>query len=362
MYIYQNKNWPHFTWNETKILNLLAQVKLTQGLLLGKMQNIGFNMQDNALLQALTEEILKSNQIEGQRLDIEQVRSSIARKLGLHSEDISVSRNIEGSVDMMLDAVQNYNAPITKARLCAWHKNMFPEGKSGFYNIKVGDYRDDKLGPMQVVSGPMGEEKVHYQAPDASVLNSELNKMFEFINKDEIDNLLKAAIVHLWFVILHPFDDGNGRIARALSELLLARSENSSNRFYSMSSQIARERKQYYKQLEITQQGDLDITEWLEWFLNTLENAIKNSDELLKSVLAKANFWKQHQGETFNDRQSKILNMFFDGFSGNLTSTKWAKICKCSQDSASRDIVDLVKRGILEQIGAGRNTHYKLKK
>ena len=360
MYIYQNKNWPHFTWNNTKILNLLAQVKLAQGLLLGKMQNIGFNMQDNALLQALTEEILKSNQIEGQRLDIEQVRSSIARKLGLHNEDISVSRNIEGSVDMMLDAVQNYNAPITKTRLCAWHKNMFPEGKSGFYTIKAGDYRDDKLGPMQVVSGPIGVEKVHYQAPDASVLNSELNKMFEFINKDETDNVLKAAIVHLWFVTLHPFDDGNGRIARALSELLLARSETSSNRFYSMSSQIAKKRKDYYKQLEITQHGDLDITEWLEWFLITLENAIKNSDELLESVLAKANFWKQHQGKTFNDRQSKMINMLFDGFNGNLTSTKWAKICKCSQDTASRDIADLLKHNILEQIGAGRNTHYKL--
>ena len=361
MYIYQNKNWPHFTWSNTKILNLLAQVKLAQGLLLGKMQNIGFNMQDNALLQALTEEILKSNQIEGQRLDIEQVRSSIARKLGLHNEDISVSRNIEGSVDMMLDAVQNYNAPITKARLCAWHKNMFPEGKSGFYTIKAGDYRDDKLGPMQVVSGPIGVEKVHYQAPKASVLNDELNKMFEFINKDETDNVLKAAIVHLWFVTLHPFDDGNGRIARALSELLLARSENSSNRFYSMSSQIAKKRKDYYKQLEITQHGDLDITEWLEWFLITLENAIKNSDELLESVLAKANFWKQHQGKTFNDRQSKMINMLFDGFNGNLTSTKWAKICKCSQDTASRDIADLLKHNILEQIGAGRNTHYKLK-
>lgn len=361
MYIYQNEKWPHFTWDKTKIFNLLAQVKLAQGLVLGKMQNIGFNMQDNALLQTLTEEILKSNQIEGQLLDIAQVRSSIARKLGLHSEDISVSRNIEGSVDMMLDAIQNYSAPVTKKRLCAWHKNMFPEGKSGFYTIKAGDYRDDKLGPMQVVSGLMGLEKVHYQAPNAKVLNGEMEKLFKFIDKDETDNVLKAAIAHLWFVTLHPFDDGNGRIARALSELLLARSENSSNRFYSMSSQIAKERKQYYKQLEITQQGDLDITEWLKWFLITLENAIKNSDELLKSVLAKANFWKQYQGETFNDRQSKIINMLFDGFSGHLTSSKWAKICKCSQDSAGRDIADLLKRNILEQIGAGRNTHYKLK-
>ena len=214
---------------------------------------------------------------------------------------------------------------------------------------------------MQVVSGPMGQEKVHYQAPDAPLLNAEMEKLFHFINTDEMDNVLKAAITHLWFVILHPFDDGNGRIARALSELLLARSEASANRFYSMSSQIAKNRKEYYKQLEITQQGDLDITEWIEWFLQTLEQAIKDSDELLKNVLAKATFWKQHQGEAFNDRQSKMLNMLFDGFKGNLTSTKWAKICKCSHDTASRDISDLQQRGILEQIGAGRTTHYQLK-
>ena len=362
MYIYQNENWPHFTWNETKILALLSQVKLAQGLLLGKMQNIGFAMQDNALLQTLTEEILKSNQIEGQLLDVAQVRSSIARRLGLPNEDIPVARDVDGTVEMMLDAIQHYTDPVNKARLCAWHKNMFPDGKSGFYTIKAGDYRDDALGPMQVVSGPMGNEKVHYEAPAATVLNGEMDKLFEFINTDKTDNVLKAAIVHLWFVILHPFDDGNGRIARALSELLLARSENSVNRFYSMSSQIAKERKEYYKQLEITQQGDLDITDWLEWFLLTLQHSIQNSDELLKTVLAKATFWKQHTGETFNDRQSKMLNMLFDGFTGNLTSTKWAKICKCSHDTASRDIADLQQRGILEQIGAGRTTHYILNK
>ena len=362
MYIYQNENWPHFTWNETKILALLSQVKLAQGLLLGKMQNIGFAMQDNALLQTLTEEILKSNQIEGQLLDVAQVRSSIARRLGLPNENIPVARDVDGTVEMMLDAIQHYTDPVNKARLCAWHKNMFPDGKSGFYTIKAGDYRDDALGPMQVVSGPMGNEKVHYEAPAATVLNGEMDKLFEFINTDKTDNVLKAAIVHLWFVILHPFDDGNGRIARALSELLLARSENSANRFYSMSSQIAKERKEYYKQLEITQQGDLDITDWLEWFLLTLQHAIQNSDELLKTVLAKATFWKQHTGEPFNDRQSKMLNMLFDGFTGNLTSTKWAKICKCSHDTASRDIADLQQRGILEQIGAGRTTHYKLNK
>lgn len=261
---------------------------------------------------------------------------------------------------MLLDAAQYYNAPVNKKRLCAWHKNMFPSGKSGWYAIQTGCYRDDKLGPMQVVSGPMEMEKVHYQAPDASVLDGKMEKLFDFVNNDKTDNVIKAGIIHLWFVILHPFDDGNGRIVRALTELLLARSENRPTRFYSMSSAIEKERKMYYKQLEITQRGDLDITECLVWFLKTLEKAIKNADVLLKTTLDKAKFWGKHQREFFNERQSKMLNRLFDGFKGHLTSTKWAIICKCSQDSASRDISDLQRRGILKQLGAGRNTHYML--
>lgn len=361
MYIYQNTNWPHFRWDKTKILDILAKVKWSQGLLLGKMQHLGFALKDNALLQSLTEEILKSNEIEGNRLDIRQVRSSIARKLGITSEEtMPSSRDIDGTVDMMLDAIGHYEAPITKSRLCAWHKQMFPTGKSGWYAIQTGCYRDDKLGPMQVVSGPMGAERVHYQAPAADVLDSEMNKLFKFINEDPLDNLIKAGVAHLWFVILHPFDDGNGRIARALTELLLARSEGSSQRFYSMSSSIEKDRKEYYQQLEITRSEDLDITNWLEWFLNTLHTAINNSDGLLKTTLAKASFWNKHMGENFNERQTKMLNKLFDGFKGHLTSTKWALLCKCSQDTASRDIADLQKRNILAQIGAGRNTHYIL--
>lgn len=363
MYIYQNEHWPAFTWDKIKILDLLAKVKLSQGLLLGKMQNLGFAMKDNALLQSLAEEILKSNKIEGQLLDVQQIRSSIARKLGIQTEEgIAVSRDIEGTVDMMLDAVQHYDAPITKDRLCSWHKHMFPEGKSGWFTIQTGCYRDDKLGPMQVVSGPIGMEKIHYQAPEAAVLEEEMNKLFAFVNQDQTDDLIKAAIAHLWFVILHPFDDGNGRIARALTEALLARSEKSSQRFYSMSSAIEKDRKGYYQQLQITQSGELDITSWLEWFLGTLHTAIKSSEVLLKTTLDKASFWTEHQGETFNERQSKMLNLLFDGFKGHLTSTKWALICKCSQDTATRDIADLQQRGILEQVGAGRNTHYILKK
>lgn len=360
MYIYQNENWPHFIWDKTRVLTLIAQVKWAQGLLLGKMQNLGFEIKGNAQLQSLTEEILKSNQIEGQLLNVQQVRSSIARKLGMPTEYIPVSRDVEGTVDMMLDATQYYKAPVNKKRLCAWHKHMFPSGKSGWYAIQTGCYRDDKLGPMQVVSGPMGMEKVHYQAPDATILDTEMEKLFDFVNNDSTDNVIKAGITHLWFVTLHPFDDGNGRIARALTELLLARSEDMPTRFYSMSSAIEKDRKMYYKQLEITQRGDLDITEWLVWFLETLEKAIKNADVLLKTTLDKAQFLGKHQSESFNERQSKMLNMLFDGFKGHLTSTKWAIICKCSQDSASRDIADLQRRGILKQLGAGRNTHYML--
>ena len=360
MYIYQNKNWPNFKWDEIKILKLLGIVKMEQGLLLGKMRGIGFSMQNNALLQTITEEISKSNKIEGQLLDMEQLRSSIAKKLGLKGKNIYVSKNVEAAIDITLDAIWHYDKKIDKKRLCAWHKKMFPEGKSGWFTISAGKYRDDKLGPMQIVSGAMGVEKVHYQAPAAKTLNKEMELLFKFINTSKLDNVLKAAITHLWFVILHPFDDGNGRIARILSEMLLARSEDSSNRFYSMSSQIEKKRKEYYKQLEVTQHGNLDITAWLEWFLNTLNGAIKDSENLLKSILIKANFWQKYRGQDFNARQAKMLNILFDGFNGNLTTTKWAKICKCSHDTATRDILDLVKRKILKQAGAGRTTHYLL--
>jgi Fic family protein len=362
MYIYQDKNWPDFRWDEKRILNLLAKVKLEQGRLLGKMQSLGFRIQDEALLQTLTEEILKSSRIEGEFLDIRQVRSSIARKLGITNADkIPSTRNIDGFVNMMYDATHNFDTPISKKRLCTWHAQMFPDNKSGMYKIKTGCYRDDKLGPMQVVSGPMGMEKVHYQAPDADILEPEMERFIKFVNDGNSgDGIIKAAIAHLWFVILHPFDDGNGRIARALTEMLLAKSENFSGRFYSMSSQIEKHRKTYYEELKITQGGSLDITAWLEWFLNTLLAAIAASGALLKTVLAKAYFWKKHQDTAFNSRQKKMLNMLLDGFEGHLTSSKWAKITKTSQDTAGRDIVELINLKILKKIGDGRSTHYAL--
>jgi Fic family protein len=365
MYIYEKKEWPHFVWEQTEILNLLAKVKLSQGFLLGKMSALGFQTQNNAILSTLTEEILKSNKIEGEILNIEQVRSSIARKLGIALNDnkIKSSRSIDGIVEVMYDAAHNYEYDMTQKRLCAWYVKMFPKGKSGFYKIETGKYRDDKIGPMQVVSGPLGMEKVHYEAPSANILNAETDKLINFINakNDGIDLIIKASIAHLWFVILHPFDDGNGRIARALTEFLLAKSESSQNRFYSMSSQIEKERKSYYEILEKTQKSSLDITAWIIWFLNALLSAIENSTTLLKAALLKYDFWKEREGLSLNERQIKTLNILLDGFNGNLTSAKWAKINKVSHDTATRDVAELIRLKILVQEGAGRNTHYKIK-
>jgi len=293
-------------------------------------------------------------------LNTEQVRSSIARKLGINiGDEIFVERDVEGIVEMMLDATQNYSKEITKDRLCGWKSAMFPSGFSGLYMIKTGAYRDDKNGPMQVVSGAVGKEKVHFEAPATTVLDDEMNKLIDYINNNnKTDLIIKAGIVHLWFVIIHPFEDGNGRIARALADMLLARSENSSNRFYSMSSQVKHVRKSYYKVLEITQQSSLNITPWLQWFLENLLLAIDNSKELLKSVLQRAEFWNTHKDIVFNKRQSDILNKFMDDFKGNLTTKKWAKMGNCSHDTATRDIANLMENGILIKQGKARATHY----
>jgi len=361
-YIYQNIDWHKFTWDGEKVLKLLSEVKLSQGFLLGKMNSLGFEIKNNALVNVLTENVLKSSEIEGEILNSEQVRSSIGRKLGLDTNNIFSERNVEGVVEMIIDATQNYNKPISKERLCGWHAALFPTGYSGMHKIKIGDYRDDSLGSMQVVSGSIGKEKVHYEAPPANTLEQEMANLIDYINKkDDTDFLIKAGIVHLWFVILHPFDDGNGRIARALADMILARSDNLHFRFYSMSSQIQKVRKSYYNILERTQKGSLDITNWLSWFLENLLISINNSDEILGSVLKKAEFWQMHTGISFNERQKKILNKLFDGFEGNLTSTKWAKICNCSQDSAGNDINDLINKKIFKKLGKAKNTHYVLK-
>ena len=360
MYIYQRSSWPEFTWNREKILKLLSGVKFSQGLLLGKMEGIGFDLKEEAVLNVLTQDVLKSSEIEGEALNKEQVRSSIARHLGLDvGGGINVERNVEGIVEMMMDATRHYDKPLTKHRLFGWHASLFPTGYSGMHKIKVGKFRDDKNGPMQVVSGRIGKEKIHYQAPDASLLDIEVSRFLDWINNPkEICGILAAGIAHLWFVTIHPFDDGNGRIARAITDMLLAKAENTEQRFYSVSAQIRKDRKAYYDILEKTQKGDMDITNWLIWYLECLHKAIENTEETLSIVFNKANFWHKYSIVTFNDRQKKVLNRFLDGFEGNLTSSKWAKISKSSQDSANRDITDLIEKNILKKIGSGRSTQY----
>ena len=363
-YIYQNTDWHNFRWCGDKIQNLLLEIKKSQGYLLGKMDSLGFDVKNNALLQVLTENIIKSSEIEGQILDKHLVRSSIARRLGIDiGGETPVSRDIEGVVEMMLDATQNYSSQMTKDRLIGWHAALFPTGFSGMYKINIGGYRTDELGPMQVISGYTGNEKIHYEAPKAGLLEGEMNELINYINTDkETDFLIQAGIVHLWFVILHPFDDGNGRIARALTDMILARSDDSKFRFYSMSSQIQKNRKSYYEVLEKTQKGSMDITNWLLWFLENLLVAIQSSGEITDKVLQKAEFWQKNSNLVFNERQIKVLNRFMDNFEGNLTTTKWAKMCNCSQDTANLDINDLIDKKILKKTGKGRATHYLLRK
>ena len=364
MYVYNNQNWPIFEWNSEKLLPLLAYVRNRQGKLIGKMGALGFELQNEANLEILTIEILKSTEIEGEFLDREQVRSSIARRLGLDISGLVYSeRNVDGIVDLMLDATKKYDKELTKERLFSWHASLFPAGQSGMYKIITGNWRDDSTGPMQVVSGALGKEKVHYQAPPANQIENEMRIFFDWFNLEQnVDPVLKAAIAHLWFVTLHPFEDGNGRISRALSDMLLARSDEQSYRFYSMSTQIRKERNSYYDILEKTQKGSLDITNWLEWFLNCLLRSIESSEKLLEKVIYKHEFWLQNSKVSINDRQRKILNMLMDDFEGVLNTTKWAKIGKCSQDTALRDIQDLIEKGILAKSEqGGRNTNYELK-
>ena len=364
MYIYNNPNWPNFEWNSEKLLPLLSLVRNKQGLLIGKMSVLGFDLRNEANLQILTQEIVKSTEIEGEVLDKEQVRSSVARRLGLEiSGLVNSERNVDGIVDLMLDAITNYDKELSKERLFSWHASIFPEGRSGMYNIKAGSWRDDSTGPMQVVSGALGKEKVHYQAPPAETLEKEMQQFIRWFNLNQKEDfVLKAAVAHLWFVTAHPFEDGNGRISRALSDMLLARSDEQTNRFYSMSTQIRKERNSYYEILEKTQKGAMEITNWLEWFLNCLLHSIENSEKLLEKIIFKHSFWIKHTGLTINDRQRKVLNLLMDDFEGALSTTKWAKIGKCSQDTALRDIQDLMEKGILmKSPQGGRSTNYELK-
>lgn len=363
-YSHEKAEWPQYAWDSEKLANPLAAVRHRQGRLIGRMEGLGFSLRNEAMLQTLTQDVMKSSEIEGEILDHMQVRSSIARRLGMDIGALTpADRNVEGVVEMMLDATQNYDTPLVAERLFGWHAALFPTGFSGMHRIIVGAWRTDERGPMQVVSGRIGKERVHYQAPAAKRLNLEMKRFLDWYNANTTsDPVLKAGLAHLWFVTIHPFDDGNGRIARAIADMSLARAEHSPQRFYSMSSQIRKERDAYYDILEATQkQHSGDITPWLLWFLNCLDRAIAGAETTLATVLKKAKFWEAHADSQFNQRQRDIINRLLSGFEGKLNTSKWAKIEKCSTDTALRDITDLVEHGILKKEAAGgRSTSYVL--
>jgi Fic family protein len=365
IYIHQKEYWPYFTWRSESFINQLSEARNLQGRLIGKMESLGFDLRNEALLDTLTLDVLKSTEIEGEILNPEQVRSSIARRLGMEIVgSVDSDRNVDGMVEMMIDATHNCFKPLTADRLFDWHAALFPTGRSGIFKITVAGWRKDSGGPMQVISGAAGKEKVHFQAPDADLIEIEMSRFLKWFNEnDQIDLVIKAAVAHLWFVTIHPFQDGNGRIARALTDMLLAQSDKSTERFYSMSAQIRIERKQYYGILEKTQKGELDITEWIKWFLSCLINALESTDTILTKVLFKGDFWNRHSKTIINERQKKLINRLLDGFEGKLTSSKWAKIAKCSKDTAIRDINDLINKDILQKDTAGgRSTSYELRK
>ena len=362
-YIHELEGWPAFTWDAQALVRPLAAVSRRQGLLIGRMEALGFPLREEAVLQSLTQEVVKSSEIEGEVLDPGQVRSSLARRLGIDAGALTpVDRNVEGMVEMMLDATQRYAEPLTVDRLFGWHAALFPTGRSGLSRIVVSDWRDDANGPMRVVSGPIGRERVHFEAPPAERLPAEMRAFLDWFDAPpHTDPVLKAALAHLWFVTIHPFEDGNGRTARAVAAMALARSERTPQRFYSMSAQIRVERAAYYDALERTQKGDLDVTAWVLWFLGCLERAFDGAEETLSAVLRKARFWEAHAAAPFNERQRRVLNALLDGFEGKLTSSKYASLTKTSQDTAARDINDLLERGVLVRgpVG-GRGASYAL--
>ena len=363
-YIWQQMDWPTWSYDATTLSILLANAHQAQGRLLGKMQSLGFGVQQQTSLQVLTDDVLKTSEIEGEFLRPELVRSSVAKRLGIDIGGLSDSdRTVDGIVDIVMDATSKHAQDLSLDRLLSWHAALFPLGYSGIHKISAGQLRDDRLGPMQVISGAIGREKVHFEAPPASCLRSEITQFLNWFNASQsLDPYLKAGIAHLWFVTIHPFDDGNGRIGRAIADMALSRADQSRDRFYSLSSQIMKERQGYYLHLERSQKGSLDATEWLAWFLQCLINAIDSANSNLYSTLAKTQFWQHWQGVPFNERQIKLLNRLLDGFEGNLTNKKWSLIAKCSADTALRDITDLLDRGVLSRgSSSGRSTHYLIK-
>lgn len=359
-YIYHYNNWTQFTWQDKAINAVFGEVRNTQGKINGQMNSLGFLAKEEATLTTLTLDVVKSSEIEGELLNYDQVRSSIAMRLGINTAGLATTnRHVEGVVEMMLDATQNHQQPLSSERLFGWHAALFPTGYSGPYKIEVGHYR---TGKMQIVSGALGKEKIHYEAIEPELVKNEMDKFLTWFNSNEnIDPVLKAAIAHFWFIIIHPFDDGNGRMARAITDLLLARADASGERFYSMSSQILAERKQYYEVLQNVQHSSGDITEWLDWFLHCLKNALKETEITMQHIVRKAEFWKRHEQTLINERQRMMLNKLFDGFDGKLQTSKWAKITKSSTDTALRDIKDLIEKGILQtEKKSGRNANYEL--
>lgn len=362
-YIWQAGDWPQWRFDLAALAESMAEVSRAQGMLVGRLADVGLALRDQASLAALTEDVLKTSEIEGEQLDVASVRSSIARRMGVDIGALApVDRHVEGVVEMVLDTITNSRAPVTRERLFGWHAALFPTGYAGLSRINVGAWRDDASGPMQVISGPIGRQRVHFEAPPASRLEAQTRRFLDWLNGPAHEPpLIKAALGHLWFVTLHPFDDGNGRVARAIGDLLLARADGSAQRFYSLSAQIQRERKGYYDILERTQRGSMDVTLWLAWFFDALHRAVDQAQVTLDAVLAKARFWREWGATPFNERQVKLLNRLLDGFDGKLTSGKWAAIAKCSSDTALRDINDLVARGVLRKAeGGGRSTSYEL--
>ncbi len=362
-YIWQNPQWPHWEYDLKQLTGLLTQVYQAQGRLIGSLHHVGVHLRDQESLRVFTEDVLKTSEIEGEKLDPDSVRSSIARRLGIDIGALAPSdRHIDGVVDMVLEATQHHQVNLTQERLFAWHAALFPTGYSGLSKILVGTWRDDALGPMQVVSGPISRQKVHVEAPPAQQLPPEMEQFLLWFNVDQQDDpIIKAGLAHLWFVTLHPFDDGNGRIARAIGDMALARSHGSSQRFYSLAAQIGRDRNNYYELLEQTQKGTLEVTQWLSWFLSSMLSAIQAAEAALSFTLVKANFWQHWSGTPMNERQIKLLNKMLDGFEGKLTSSKWAIMAKCSPDSALRDISDLLEHGVLvKSESGGRSTSYEL--
>jgi len=364
MYIYEKKDWPDFHWDENEINSLLISVRHHQGRFLGKMENLGFTIRKEAILESVAAELINTNAIEDEKLDADQVRSSLARQLGLDKAGlVPSSRNVDALVEVMIDAAHNCMEKLTEDRLFKWHKLLFlPKGKK-FLRIKPGAWRTKINQPMQVISGSIGKEKIHFVAPGSAKVPKEMKAFLNWFNSNaDLDPLLKASIAHLWFVTIHPFEDGNGRIARAIADLQLARADGITQRFYSMSAQIMITRKSYYDILEQTQKGSLDITNWIRWFLNCFDESLLLSDRILAKVIAKSDYWQMLNDTAINQRQKLMINKLLDGFVGKLSSSKWASICKCSQDTALRDIQGLLDIGVLEkEPGGGRSTSYYLK-